>query len=92
MPKSENQKQKILFVMDYLQKHSHKDNPISATELIRMLKQEGISADRKSIYSDVQALIEFGLDIRIDTFTVRTDPFLFQHANQFCCTDRIILM
>lgn len=63
MPKSENQKQKILFVMDYLQKHSHKDNPISATELIRMLKQEGISADRKSIYSDVQALIEFGLDI-----------------------------
>ena len=63
MPKSENQKQKILFVMDYLQKHSHKDNPINTTELIRMLKQEGISADRKSIYSDIQALIEFGLDI-----------------------------
>ena len=63
MPKSENQKQKILFVMDYLQKHSHKDNPINTTELIRMLKQENISADRKSIYSDIQALIEFGLDI-----------------------------
>ena len=63
MPKSENQKQKILFVMDYLQKHSHKDNPVSATELIQILKQVGISADRKSIYSDVQALIEFGLDI-----------------------------
>ena len=63
MPKSENQKQKILFVMDYLQKHSHKDQPVSTTELIHMLKQEGISADRKSIYSDVQALIEFGLDI-----------------------------
>lgn len=63
MPKSENQKQKILFVMDYLQKHSHKDHPVNATELIQMLKQEGISADRKSIYSDVQALIEYGLDI-----------------------------
>jgi len=63
MPKSENQKQKILFVMDYLQKHSHKDHPVNTTELIRMLKQEGISADRKSIYSDVQALIDFGLDI-----------------------------
>jgi len=49
--------------MDYLQKHSHKDHPVNTTELIRMLKQEGISADRKSIYSDVQALIDFGLDI-----------------------------
>ena len=63
MPKSENQKQKILFVMDYLEKHSHKDHLVNATELIRMLKQQGISADRKSIYSDVQALIDYGLDI-----------------------------
>ena len=63
MPKSENQKQKILFIMDYLQKHSHKDNPVNTSEIIKMLRQEGISADRKSIYSDIKALIAYGLDI-----------------------------
>ena len=63
MPKSENQKQKILFVMDYLQKHSHKDHPVSTSEIISMLRKEGISADRKSIYSDIKALVEYGLDI-----------------------------
>ena len=63
MPKSENQKQTILFVMDYLQKHSHKDHPVNTVEIIRMLRQEGISADRKSIYSDIKALTEYGLDI-----------------------------
>ena len=63
MPKSENQKQKILFIMDYLQKHSHKDHVVSTAEIIKMLRQEGISADRKSIYSDIKALIAYGLDI-----------------------------
>ena len=63
MPKSENQKQKILFVMDYLQRHSHKDHPVKTSEIIRMLKENGISADRKSIYSDIEALIGYGLDI-----------------------------
>ena len=63
MPKSENQKQKILFIMDYLQKHSHKDHIVSTPELQKMLRENGISADRKSIYSDIKALMEYGLDI-----------------------------
>ncbi len=63
MPKSENQKQKILLVMDYLQKHSHKDQPVKTNDLLRMLREHGISADRKSIYSDVETLIDYGLDI-----------------------------
>ena len=63
MAKSQNQKQKILFIMDYLQKHSHKDHPVKTAQLITMLREEGISADRKSIYSDIEALIGYGLDI-----------------------------
>ena len=63
MPKSLNQKQKILFIMDYLQRHSHKDHPVKTGELIEMLKSHDIASDRKTIYSDIEALQEYGLDI-----------------------------
>ncbi|MBR5528948.1 MAG: WYL domain-containing transcriptional regulator [Oscillospiraceae bacterium] len=63
MPKSENQKQKILFIMDYLQTHSHKDHPVKTAEIIAMLNEHDIDSDRKTVYSDVKALQEYGLDI-----------------------------
>ena len=64
MPKSDNQKPKILYIMDYLAKNSHEENPIKATELIDMLRRNyGISCDRKTVYSDIAALQEYGLDI-----------------------------
>ena len=49
--------------MDYLQKHSHKDHPVKTAELISMLKSHDIASDRKTIYSDIEALQEYGLDI-----------------------------
>ena len=64
MPKSDNQKLKILYILDYLQKNSHEDNPVRAAQLIEMLdKQHNIKCDRKTVYSDVSALIDYGVDI-----------------------------
>ncbi len=64
MPKSDNQKLKILYIMDYLQKNSHEENPVRAAELISMLdRQHNIQCDRKTVYSDVAALIDYGVDI-----------------------------
>ena len=64
MPKSDNQKLKILYILDYLQKNSHEDNLVNAAELIRMLdRQHGISCDRKTVYSDIAALQDYGVDI-----------------------------
>ena len=64
MPKSDNQKQKILHIMDYLLTNSHADHPIKATELQTMLENRfGIACDRKTVYSDIAALQEYGLDI-----------------------------
>ncbi len=63
MPKSDNQKLKILYIREYLQKNSHEGNPVRANELIAMLDKHNISADRKTIYSDVAALIDYGDDI-----------------------------
>lgn len=64
MPKSDNQKLKIFYILDYLEKNSHEDHPVKATELITMLdRQHRISCDRKTVYSDIAALQELGIDI-----------------------------
>ena len=63
MPKSDNQKLKILYIWDYLQKNSHEDKPVRANELIAMLNSHNISCDRKTVYSDIQALQDYGVDI-----------------------------
>lgn len=63
MSKSDNQKQKLLYVLDFLQKNATQETPVTAVDLIAMLKTHGIEAERKSIYSDISALKEFGVDI-----------------------------
>ena len=63
MAKTDNQKLKIFYILDYLQKNSHQDKPVRANELISMLDRLGISCNRKTIYSDIAALQEFGVDI-----------------------------
>ena len=64
MPKSDNQKLKILYILDYLQKYSHENHLVRASELIQMLdRQHNISCDRKTVYSDIAALQDYGVDI-----------------------------
>lgn len=64
MGKYDNQKLKILYILDYLQKNSHENKPVKAAELIAMLEnRHGIHCDRKTVYSDVAALQEYGADI-----------------------------
>ena len=64
MPKSDNQKLKILYILDHLQRNSREDRLVKASELIAMLDREhNISCDRKTVYSDVAALQDYGVDI-----------------------------
>ena len=64
MPKSDNQKLKILYILDYLEQNSHQDKPVRASELIHMLEhRHGILCERKTIYSDIAALQDYGVDI-----------------------------
>ena len=63
MPKSDNQKLKLLYIRDYLERNSDADHPVGAQELIDMLARQGIASERKAIYSDIRALQDFGIDI-----------------------------
>ena len=63
MPKSDNQKLKIFYILDYLQKNSHQEHPARTAELLAMLAQHNIVCDRKTVYSDIAALQDYGVDI-----------------------------
>ena len=64
MPKSDNQKLKIFYILDYLKNNSHQAHPVRASELLSMLEsQHNIVCDRKTVYSDIRALQDYGVDI-----------------------------
>ena len=64
MAKSTGQKAKLLILYQLLLKKSDEDHPLTTQELIDTLAREGISAERKSIYTDMDALRKFGLDVQ----------------------------
>ena len=64
MPKTDNQKLKIFYILDYLNRNSHEKHPVRTSELMEMLQnQHNISCDRKTVYSDIAALQDYGVDI-----------------------------
>ena len=63
MPKSFHQKLKIIYIMQMLLEQTDEQHMLSAKDLIDGLAAYGISAERKSIYDDIQALSDYGMDI-----------------------------
>lgn len=56
-------KTKTLLIFKFLNDFSDQEHPLSTTELIRMLRDEGYECERKSIYADIKALNDIGFDI-----------------------------
>ena len=65
MAKKSNQKTKLLILYQLLLKKGDEERPITTPELIEALDREGVPAERKSIYADMEALREFGLDVQL---------------------------
>ena len=63
MPKSDNQKLTLLYILDYLERESDANHPVNADQLITMLAGHRIQCERKTIYSDIAALQDYGVDI-----------------------------
>lgn len=63
MAKSEKQKQKLLYIVKYLMEQTDEEHAVSTPRLIEYLASEGIKAERKSIYHDIDTLNDFGMDI-----------------------------
>ena len=63
MPMSDNQRSKLLYLMKTLPDKTDPENPVTMTELISALDAYGIKAERKSIYTDLELLRQYGLEI-----------------------------
>ena len=63
MAKSPNQKLKLLVLLRFLQRQSDEAHPVAMSEMIRELERWGISAERKSLYDDLETLRSFGADV-----------------------------
>lgn len=75
MAGNRDQKVKILYLLDILEKYSDEEHPINAVQICELLGQSGIYAERKSIYSDIEKLRLKGYDI-IFTKVPKTGFFL----------------
>lgn len=64
MAKGENQKGKLLLLLDYLRAESDEDHPVTTQALVNYLNAHGVSAERKSVYSDLTALADHGYDVQ----------------------------
>lgn len=63
MSKSSNQKLKLWFLYRILFENTDEDNPMTMPQIIEELERYGVSAERKSVYSDIELLVNAGVDI-----------------------------
>ncbi len=63
MAKGNNQKLKIVYLMKILLERTDETHSITMPEILEALAAYGISAERKSIYNDIENLRLYGLDI-----------------------------
>lgn len=63
MARSSYQKLKPLYIMNYLLQNSDEEHSVTIKQIVEYLGAQGISAERKSIYDDIEALRFYGLDI-----------------------------
>lgn len=69
------QKIKLFYIVDILKKYSDENHPLTATEICEKLLSNGVTAERKAIYDDMNQLIDYGFDV-IKTHTPKAGFFL----------------
>lgn len=63
MAKSQFQKAKLIYILKILEEYSDESHAVSTKEIIDRLGKMGIHAERKTIYADIEELIQVGYDI-----------------------------
>ena len=63
MPKEKNQKYKLYYLSKILMTKTDEEHHLTMPEILDYLQEYDISADRKTIYSDIEALKTVGIDV-----------------------------
>lgn len=78
MTTNNSKKLKLLHLMEILRTETDPEHGLTMPQIVDRLAEKGIPAERKSLYTDIDALREFGMDIR----TLRKKPV------QYCLAER----
>ena len=65
MPRKEGQKRKLLALLEIFIRRTDPEHPLSVPQLVELLGEAGIQAERKSLYDDIAALQELGYAIEL---------------------------
>lgn len=65
MPKSSNQKLKLLYLSKIFAENTDASHALTVGELIDELAKYEVKAERKSVYDDIEMLRVFGMDIQV---------------------------
>ena len=63
MARIEGQKAKLLLLLRNLARYTDEDHWITVPRILELLGAEGVNAERKSVYADIETLRELGCDI-----------------------------
>ena len=63
MSRNPMQKQKLLYLRKILLEKTDENHGLTSSEILAELALYGITAERKSLYDDLQVLEKFGMDI-----------------------------
>lgn len=65
MPKQEGQKSKLLALLRIFEQQTDENHLLNVPQLVELLEAQGIRCERKSVYSDIEALGALGYDIKL---------------------------
>lgn len=71
MARTGKSKEKLLRLIDIFEKKSDEEHFLSSQDIIAYLAEYGITVERKTIYSDIETLREYGYDICLNTLGKR---------------------
>lgn len=63
MAKGENQRLKLLYLLDILNTYTDDEHALSMSEIVEKLSACGVNAERKALYTDIEELRNYGADI-----------------------------
>lgn len=81
-------KLKTLYVKQILEEETDAEHGLSMKQIIDKLERFGVKAERKSIYRDIEVLLEFGCDIR----TYQRNPVEYAIVRRDFELDELMLM
>ena len=64
MARGSNQKMKSMYLMQLFLDKTDETHYITMVDILNYLSSNDINAERKSIYADIEALKQYGLDIK----------------------------